>query len=148
MSWSVSVIMPTITITGLFNPEFGVTETIVCLIITVIFLVPAIILTRKQFAVKHFKANSICYDAKILELIKIGLTVRNGMSKVTVKCAFEDSNGESRVITSRNRFFVATHMYELTRKGFKKITVEDKLAAKVYVDHDNPEKFEVELFHT
>ena len=126
--------------------DFTSADVLVLLVLACIFLVPALMTTRRYIALKNFKASSICYDAKVLELIKAGFWEVNRKQRVVAKCAYVDEHGVSHTLTSRNKFNIEPSGYALRSGGFKKVHAVDELTAKVYISRDNPEKFFVELF--
>ena len=139
-----------LTIPSIFDPAVHavVRGLLLCIALIPIFL--TIISIRKLIAIRQFKKKSVCYEAKVLELIFHGYTFgrsgSGGRNVSSVKCMFEDSNGESRVVTSYNGFVIGGSIYQLGSDGFKKIEIQYNLLAKVYVNCDNPKEFEVELF--
>ena len=113
--------------------------------IMVIFLVAATFAIIARYRGENFKKNSVCYEADVIEIVRTGIfvTSRRGAT-FTIKCAFEDNNGESRTVTVREK--MQEHVYEIGRGGIKKIDTTQNLAARVYVRRDDPEKFKVEFY--
>ena len=145
--WILCTFFAITAIAAVLDPYYDTSAVWFFLAISGCFMIWAIVVTRRVLAFKKLKENAICYDAVVVELIKTNFSL-NGRRKVFARCAFLNEHGENRIVTGRKAFFIKMDdvTYQLGGGGFQKIRIEDELAAKVYVNRDDPEDFVVELY--
>ena len=134
-----------------FNAESITPAHVFALCIALLLIIAMLLIIRWKFALRHFKKNSICYSANIIDWVDCGYSVRNGQlgpgrRVANAICEFTDADGKMHVITSNRSYPALRREYQWRDGSFKRVEQTEIFSANIYICRSNPKKFEIEIY--
>ena len=140
--FALSIMIIFLSIINSGNLNYRLLVIIIFSMIAIALVIPAIIMSKIVLARKRLRAEGICYNAEVIELVHSMIN-----NRVFAKCSFVDEHGNKHVLTSQNTFWFRFGINRLRFEAgsFQRVRL-DQLLAKVYIGRDSSKNFTIELF--